>query len=261
MWYVIQTMSGSEEKLIDSIHRLVDKSTYEHCFFIRYENIWKKQGKVNISLETLFPGYVFIDTKMPKRLYLQLKRVPMFSALLKQDTANEEFYFMPIYKEEEEFLRNVITDEEFIMRLSYVIRNSDKKIVSARGPLQYYMNRITNVDFKHRRVLVKVNLFQKEIEVKFCIYTDDDMKLSEGLRISRNILADKKAQDSLASEKTQDICSFKVGDYVQVVNGLYENHTCLVKRIHTNKKAAVLQMPMFGTVVDVEVKIKDLRKI
>lgn len=85
MWYAIQTMTGREQELIDSIEDRTDHSVYKSCFFVRREAVWRRGGQCITHVETLFPGYVFIDTETPMELYFQLRKVPKFSKLLGKD--------------------------------------------------------------------------------------------------------------------------------------------------------------------------------
>ena len=87
MWYAIQTMTGREQELIDSIEDRTDHSVYKSCFFVRREAVWRRGGQCITHVETLFPGYVFIDTETPMELYFQLRKVPKFSKLLGKDVS------------------------------------------------------------------------------------------------------------------------------------------------------------------------------
>ena len=73
MWYVIQVMTGKEEAVKAVIEDRLDRTLYERCFLIRRERIWRRDGKFIVHLETMFPGYLFISTDMPGRVYNQLK--------------------------------------------------------------------------------------------------------------------------------------------------------------------------------------------
>ena len=91
MWYVIQTMTGREQELVDLItdrqkavnelinvggqsagdeayKRTDDSRTRDRCFVIKREVVWRRQGECIKHTETLFPGYVFVDTESPQEL-------------------------------------------------------------------------------------------------------------------------------------------------------------------------------------------------
>ena len=75
MWYAIQTITGNEEEAAEGIKKMVDAESYEDCFLLKREAVWRIQGICRVHVERLFPGYVFISTQHPKEVYQQLKRV------------------------------------------------------------------------------------------------------------------------------------------------------------------------------------------
>lgn len=87
VWYAIQTMTGREQELIDIVNTRTDHSTYERCFCVRREAVWRREGRYITHIEAMFPGYVFVETKNPEAFYLQLKKIPKFSRLLGKDTS------------------------------------------------------------------------------------------------------------------------------------------------------------------------------
>lgn len=86
MWYAIQTLTGKEQELIDAIGARTDHNTYERCFCVRRESVWRRAGRYIAHIETLFPGYVFAETANPEAFYLQLKKIPQFSRFLGKNT-------------------------------------------------------------------------------------------------------------------------------------------------------------------------------
>ena len=73
MWYVLQTTTGQEEKLVQMIRELVAPELYEDCFVAYYERVWRKQQQSVVHVERLFPGYVFVVTQDPEELFLAKK--------------------------------------------------------------------------------------------------------------------------------------------------------------------------------------------
>ena len=87
VWYAIQTMTGREQELIDTVNTRTDHNTYDRCFCVRREAVWRREGRYITHIEQMFPGYVFVETKNPEAFYLQLKKIPKFSRLLGKDTS------------------------------------------------------------------------------------------------------------------------------------------------------------------------------
>ena len=128
MWYVIQTSTGEEEELITMIERIVPKGYYEECFCIRRERFRKIGGRDEIDLYPLFPAYVFVVTENPKRMFLELKRVPKLTKLL----SDQQDSFFCVDEDEEMFLKSV-QDEKHVVRRSLVEVDAEGRIIGAEG--------------------------------------------------------------------------------------------------------------------------------
>ena len=100
MWYVIQTVTGKEEELITFIRTILSRELYTDCFVIKTEWMKRLGGEWQVQVRPLFPGYVFIDTKMPEILFFELKSVPRFSKLL----GNGKNEFIAVNESEKRFL-------------------------------------------------------------------------------------------------------------------------------------------------------------
>lgn len=171
MWYVIQVMTGKEEAVKAVIEQRVDPALYESCFLIRRERVWRREGQCILHLETMFPGYLFLSTEMPGKVYMQLKGVPQFTKVLKL----EEEQFLAVEDDEEVFLRNLINgDPDNIVRLSKVTLDEQNEIIHAEGPLSHYVDHIVKRRLRLRYVMVETKLFGKDRTVLIGIRLDGD---------------------------------------------------------------------------------------
>ena len=107
MWYVIQTITGKEQELVDTIKQVMtyERKKYQHCFVIYQECAYRTHGVLEFHIEPLFPSYVFAETDTPEEFFLELKRVPRMSKLL-----GAEGCFWSIHKEEEIFLCDMLEE-------------------------------------------------------------------------------------------------------------------------------------------------------
>lgn len=173
MWYVVQTTTGSEQELLTAIQRVLERRFYERCFYIKREEVWRRSGKCVIHAESLFPGYVFIQTENPEEIYLQLKKVPQFSKLL----GKEEIGFHPVQKEEEIFMKRMLNgDREDTVRLSPVKVDEEGNLQSCDGALRYFKEYIVKKRIRLRYVIIRVHLLGRDREVKLGIRLDEDSK-------------------------------------------------------------------------------------
>lgn len=54
MWYIIQTLTGKEQQLIDIINKEISGDLYEDIFYIRRECARKHDGKYELYQEKCF---------------------------------------------------------------------------------------------------------------------------------------------------------------------------------------------------------------
>ena len=82
MWYVMQTVSGTEAELKEQLLARIDRKICKDCIITLYEDVWRRGGVGHINMRRLFPGYVFIDTDDPGEIYKQQKKIQRFTRLL-----------------------------------------------------------------------------------------------------------------------------------------------------------------------------------
>ena len=82
MWYLIQTEEGKEQELIDALRNSAEEETRqirEHCFLLRRETVWRREGRCIPHVEMLFPGCVFAEEdgkeNFPERLGRALRNL------------------------------------------------------------------------------------------------------------------------------------------------------------------------------------------
>ena len=67
-WYIIHTLSGQEQKVLDSINKRVDVEEMgahiEEVFVAKEKVVDVRGGEKKVSMKKLFPGYVFIHVNL-----------------------------------------------------------------------------------------------------------------------------------------------------------------------------------------------------
>lgn len=169
MWYVIQTTTGGEETLVCLIKEMISEEFYKECFYIKRECARKEGDGWHIHLGTMFPGYLFVDTDKPKEMYMELKKVPKLTKLLKE----EEETFLAVSEEEQLFLEE-IQDRRHVVRRSLVQLDADKKIVGADGPAGRYLSHIVRQRIRKRYVLIERELLGEKRNILFGIRLEED---------------------------------------------------------------------------------------
>ena len=92
-WYVIQVRSGKEEWVVRCCELLIDDPCLSQSFIPFSKRLRKIRGQWIERKEILFPGYVFMISEDPTRLYQALKKIPDLTKMLGKD--KEEIYPLP----------------------------------------------------------------------------------------------------------------------------------------------------------------------
>lgn len=183
MWYVIQTIAGKEEDLMVFIRALLGRENYEACFTVHAEWMKRLGGEWQIQIKPLFPGYVFIETQEPERIFMELKTVPGFSRLL--GTGKDEF--VPVRKGEEAFLRRLIQTEDLdhaVVGLTTVKTDEAGAVVSMEGALSFFEKEIETVNLHKRYAVVKTKMLGEERSLLFGIRLSRDRNVQRGRTVN-----------------------------------------------------------------------------
>lgn len=164
MWYVVQVAGGREEKTALMILGRVSRTVMDECFIPKKERMKKFRGRWRQVEEILFPGYVFAETKVPEKLYQELKQIAMMTKVLQDGT----FHFIPLSEEEETQIKT-IGDNYHVTRISKVRVNEGKEVVILDGPLKNVEGKIVKVDLHKREVVVKISFMGRAVELKLGI--------------------------------------------------------------------------------------------
>ena len=57
------------------------------------------------------------------------------------------------------------------------------------------------------------------------------------------------------------IVDFEIGDTVEVISGVWEDTTGVIKSINTNKQSVTINVDMFGRETPVEISFTEVRKL
>lgn len=179
MWYVIQTVTGQEERLTDMMQKIIPEEYYRECFYIKRECADKEGDGWRIYHSVLFPGYVFVDTDVPDKVYYSLKSVPKLSKLLKSDgeSAREEDGFLRVSDEETEFLKNIQSEGHLVKR-SLVKLDEEKQIIGAEGAVGKYFDNIVKQRVRKRYVLIRQKMLGKDRKILLGIKLEGDEEVS-----------------------------------------------------------------------------------
>lgn len=173
-WYVITVLGGAEEKAVERIRSKADVSLYDCCWIPTRTERRKFNGEEEFIRHRIFTGYVFISTKKPDELFLQLRGKNEFVRFLKQDSE-----CVHLDEGDVAFLKRLTgwkTAKEMRTNVDMsfgVIRNG--KLIVFEGPLVGMEEYITKVDRSKRKARLEMELFNewKRFEVGLEIVSKD----------------------------------------------------------------------------------------
>ena len=67
--------------------------------------------------------------------------------------------------------------------------------------------------------------------------------------------------NAMGIKKDDVVVDFEIGDMVEVVSGVWENTTGIIKQINTHKQIVTISVDMFGRETPVEISFTDIRKL
>lgn len=257
MWYVIQTMSGKEIELAEIINKKADKESFSRCFTPRYESIYKSKGASNVEIKVMFPGYVFVITDTPDRLFYQLKSVTLFSKLLNDGDKSKGFEFLSMNQFDEELMKNLLNeDSEDIVRISHVRKGADGRIATAEGPLSHYIENIVKTDFKNRRTFIEVPIFNEVKRIKLSIELDGDVVLKTKEDMDYwNMTGYQKKKKEMQEAQNLEETIFHVGDRIRIHEEMYGDSIYEIVKVDAKKQTVAVKLNMLGSVMEMDVEM------
>ena len=254
MWYVIQTVSGEEAEIIAIIQKAVPESLYQKCFFPLCETVFKSAG-IHRRTETLFPGYVFIDTESPDALFLELRKISSLSKLLGNGDRQSGYAFVALKEEEKVFLKNLLNeDSENTVRLSRVWceqkPDGGRCISRIEGPLSHYADKIVKVDFKNRRAFIELEFLGEKRRIRLGIRMPEDEEVSR-----EAVQAEKKDQIVNQGKKV------KPGSRIRIVRGRYRGIETAALETDESRGIVWIPIKVSGRKTQMKLDITDVEVI
>lgn len=250
MWYVLQTLTGKEEELVYMIRKLVSPELYQDCFVAYYERIWRREQKSIIHVERLFPGYVFIVSDQPEKLFLELKRVPTMSKMM----ADGNFTFLTLEQDEECFFRDLL-EKDHIVRLSYIETAGKNQVVYVTDPLKKYMTQLVRIQFKKRYAVIRFQMLGEERTAVLGIILKEDVQQE---------LAYGKVEAPLEMPEFYEVPprpeqqQFAVGDHIKVVSGPFVGMNGVIWKLKRN--TIEIGIHLFNQDMGIEMPVENICK-
>ena len=158
--YVIQVAGGREARVRDLINKLLSKYVTD-CFVPRREVKRKVAGEWTFVRETLFPGYLFVETPNIQQVSDQLARVPAFTRLL----GKSDEKIIPLSPDEVAWLTALMQPLDKVVEMSVGIIEGDRVVVTD-GPLVGHEALISKIDRHKRLAWLDMRMFDRTKTIK-----------------------------------------------------------------------------------------------
>ena len=218
MWYVMQVQTGNEEMIIKLCEQVINTKKYERIFLPKCVTLKKRHGEWKELIQTLFPGYIFIDTD-ENRITDIIRACYAIPEVTKVLRSAENF--TPIHELEQTYLRGMMDDEDIVRpSVGYQV-GEHVEILS--GPLRYGHAKICYVD-PHKRVAeIEVELFGRYTKAKVALEvigktTEENLREEKLKQEQQRDIT--KQQEQQQFQKNME--SWKAGDTVQITSGTFE---------------------------------------
>lgn len=158
--YVVQVIGGREERACAAIARMMgsyaqDCYTPEYILEEKHNGVWKKVRK------RLFPGYVFVQTEYPRRLFESLKSKGDFARMLgvKEDS------FAHLTSEEALWLDALTDSGNHVAGMSTGFIEGEHVVVT-EGPLKGCEANIVKINRHKRTAFLEISILGRNAKVK-----------------------------------------------------------------------------------------------
>lgn len=257
MWYIVQVKSGEELNVKLLLEKMSSPDSLSGIFVPLYEEVRRSGGKCTISFKKLFPGYIFVESSTPQKVFDILRKIPEFTKLLGSVGADGSKIFIPVEKDDEQFLNSLFYDG--IMHVSYIHMASNGRIDMVRGPLDGYQTHIVKLELRHRMAIVEAYIFGKKRRIRFGLWTDDDPRIPWIERVkSEDPYADR---DISIGEKGQYDIGIYPGDRIVDETGIYGDQVFTVSTVDARRRVVVSNFEIMGMTARIELNADEVKKV
>ena len=162
-WYIVQTFSGFEQKVADTIKDIIKKQSLEdkieEVLVPMHEVTEVKRGKRVQRKKKYFPGYVLIKSEMDNNIYHMIKGIKKVSGFL-----GSKGIPTPVSDKEIEKILGQIKDG-VVQPKSGIEYNVGEKVQVIDGPFASFSGLVEDIDEEKLRLKVSVSIFGRPTPV------------------------------------------------------------------------------------------------
>ena len=156
-WYIVQTFSGFEQKIADTLKDIIEKQNLkekiEEVLVPMHEVTEVKRGKRVQRKKKYFPSYVLVKMEMNKELYHMVKNIQKVTSFL-GPTGNPA----PVSGKEIDKIMGRIKEGKMIPK-TQVSFDIGEQVKVCEGPFASFSGLVEEVDEEKSRLKVSVSIF------------------------------------------------------------------------------------------------------
>jgi transcriptional antiterminator NusG len=164
-WYAVRTQNNREKTVLEKIKLELIKSGIENAltrYIIPTEKVYSiRNGKKYIREKTIYPGYIFIETKAIGELNNILKGINGAAGFVRTRSGDisplQEYEIEKMLTEQNQSTTKILDNSKFSI---------GEKVKIIDGPFTTFKGKICNVDNSKNRVKVEVLVFSRSTEVE-----------------------------------------------------------------------------------------------
>lgn len=177
-WYMISTISGKEEQVVESLKNKVETSSMQHCFgefkifwipaISTSELIKKAQGNnYKIKQENLYKGYIFINMLMSDEAWFLVRNTEYVTGLVGSSGKGAK----PTPISNREYRKMLEKQEQKIKEFDSIeYKNPYKEGVKVKvreGSFKNEQGIIVETDFESLTAVVEIQTFGRKVPTEF----------------------------------------------------------------------------------------------
>ncbi len=164
-WYVLSVVSWQENLVVENLKERIKKQWLEEDIvdfmvpIIPQKVINKKTGKVSVKQKKLYPGYVFVKSKMNDKIWYVIRNTPWVRLIVWAETTP-----IPLSDKEYKDIINKIKQAEERLEYSNVLKEGDIVIIKS-GEFEWLEWVISEIDTNRWMAYVNVDILWRTTPV------------------------------------------------------------------------------------------------
>ncbi|MEA3493518.1 MAG: transcription termination/antitermination protein NusG [Candidatus Margulisiibacteriota bacterium] len=164
-WYVIQTLTGQEDKVKQAVDQTIEskklKDKLFQCLVPTEEIVEIKGGKRVEKVKKMFPGYVFLEMVLDDESWFNIRNTPWVARFI-----GTKVRPTPVSDREMQRVLKQLGKEEKLLEITFE-RGEGVRVIS--GPFRGYTGTVDEVNVGKGKMKVLINIFGRDtpVEVNF----------------------------------------------------------------------------------------------